>query len=385
MSQTKHVKLLAALAAATLISNSVVAQDERPRSPQQPGAQPGIQAPREGQRPRENTGQRRESQPGDQRIGRQASNAELDRHLATWFAAENEAQVMLSRQVAENAESEEVKQFAQQMVEHHQQIMQRLREVVQAGASEQPSRQAPTGQEQLNREQLNREQLNRDQLNRDQLNRDQLNPEQPTRGQTTRPSLPSGLTDQERPRAELPVQEEPTPGLPIEERPFPGVPGQDEPPPEVAGQAQPRAAQTLPGQARPGQPGQQQRDNIGQPGQQPARQGQTAGGELNQSRDGNAMVAWQLTAIKRELCQKNLQSAMEELQDKRGTEFDQCYMQLQVYSHQGMVNTIEIFQRYASDDLQGVLQEVGPKVESHLEEAKELVKKIDSNGAKDEG
>ena len=49
-----------------------------------------------------------------------------------------------------------------------------------------------------------------------------------------------------------------------------------------------------------------------------------------------------------------------------------------------MVNTIEIFQRYASEELQSVLQEVGFKVESHLEEAKELAKKIDSNGTEGE-
>ena len=259
---------------------------------------------------------------------------------------------MLSQQVAENAENDEVKRFAQQMVEHHQQITQRLREVVQAGESEQPSRRAPTGQDRPNQD---------------------------------RPR--SGLRGQEQARAALPVEQEPAPELPATEEPRPGVPGRDQPRPEVAGQGQPRAAQTTPRQSLPQQPGQEQRDNSDQPRQpseRPARQDPNAGRDLNQAREGDATIAWQLTAIKRELCQRNLKSAMEELQNKEGAEFDECYMQMQVFAHQGMVNTIEIFQRYASEELQSVLQEVGFKVESHLEEAKELAKKIDSNGTEGE-
>jgi predicted outer membrane protein len=353
MSQTKHVKLLAALAAVSLIANSVVGQNEQPRSPQQPGAQPGAQAPREGQQSRENSGQRSQARPGDQRIDRQSSHAELDKHLTAWLVVENEAQVMLSQQVAENAESDEVKQFAQQMVEHHQQITQRLQEVSQASVSEQASRGARTGQERPNQDRANQERPNQDRANQERPNQERANQERP---------------NQERPNQERANQDQPRAG----------VPGQDQPRPEVAGQTQPRAEQTLPGQARQGQPGQEQRDNIAQ---RLARQDQSARRDLNQAGDGDAMVASQLTAIKQELCQLNLQTALEELQNKKGAEFDHCYMQLQVFVHQGMVNSIEIYQRHASDDLQSVLQEVGPKVESHLEKAKELVKKLDSNGA----
>ena len=349
MSQMKQMKLLAAFAAVSLIANSVIGQNEVPQLPRQPDAQPAVQAPREGQPPRAATVQRGEAQPGDPRTDWQGSSAELDRHLATWLAAENEVQVMLSQQVAENAENEEVKQFAQQMVEHHQQITQRLREVVQSGESEQPSRRVPTGQGQPNQD---------------------------------RPR--SELPGQDQSRAELPDQQEPFSGLPVEEGPFPEAPGRDQPRPEVAGQAQARADQTAPRQTPPQQPGQPQREISAQPGEQPESRDQSAGGDLNPERDGNAMIAWQLTSIRQKVCQENLKSAMEELQNKEGAEVDKFYMQLQVFTHHGMVNTIEIFQHYASDELQSVLEEARPKVKAHLEEAKQLAEKIDSNGAEGE-
>lgn len=86
-----------------------------------------------------------------------------------------------------------------------------------------------------------------------------------------------------------------------------------------------------------------------------------------------------MTTIRNEVCERNLQAALDELQNKEGADFDKCYMYLQTAAHLSIVNSINVFQQHTSGELQSVLQEAGSKMETHLKEAKELAEMIDSD------
>jgi predicted outer membrane protein len=84
-------------------------------------------------------------------------------------------------------------------------------------------------------------------------------------------------------------------------------------------------------------------------------------------------------ALKRELGEQCVKSATTELGKKQGTEFDQCYMTHQMMMHQHMLDTLTVFSRHASPELQAVLREGQQTTQQHLTHAKEIFDRLDQD------
>jgi predicted outer membrane protein len=80
-----------------------------------------------------------------------------------------------------------------------------------------------------------------------------------------------------------------------------------------------------------------------------------------------------------ELAQECLQTAVQELSGKPGTEFDKCYMTAQVLAHEKMLVTLRVFQRHASPELAQVIAEGEKSASRHLEHARRLAQQAEES------
>jgi len=126
--------------------------------------------------------------------------------------------------------------------------------------------------------------------------------------------------------------------------------------------------QPRPGQAGGGQQGVQAGAAIEnrQPGAAAGGQGQAGpmGGHLD------------LVSLKRELGAQCLQSAEKELSDKSGTEFDECYIGMQIAAHMHAIDEMKVAKRHVSQNMQPVLDEGIQTAETHLKHAKAIIKEV---------
>jgi predicted outer membrane protein len=82
------------------------------------------------------------------------------------------------------------------------------------------------------------------------------------------------------------------------------------------------------------------------------------------------------TELAQAIASQCLALTQRELQEKSGAEFDQCYVAQQVGAHIGMLAKLQASEQYASGELRTVIQELTPKIEGHLQHAKELAKEL---------
>jgi len=116
------------------------------------------------------------------------------------------------------------------------------------------------------------------------------------------------------------------------------------------------------------QPGQQQ---IGQQRrQQPQQAGQFAQGRSQQQ-------GLDLVALKHQLGEQCRQSASRELQQKSGAEFDKCYIGMQLGMHMQMLDTLKVFSRYASPELDQLIEKGEETTQSHLDHAKKIIASLE--------
>jgi len=85
--------------------------------------------------------------------------------------------------------------------------------------------------------------------------------------------------------------------------------------------------------------------------------------------------------IKQELAKQCGESAMKELQEKQGTEFDKCYVGMQIGMHMQMLDTLKVFKNHASPELASLLDKGRETTEMHLDHAKKLMKELDGKTA----
>jgi hyperosmotically inducible periplasmic protein len=83
-----------------------------------------------------------------------------------------------------------------------------------------------------------------------------------------------------------------------------------------------------------------------------------------------------IVQLKQQLGQKCLESTHKELKSKEGTKFDHCYVGMQVGEHMKMVDTLSVFQEYASPDFKALLKEGEETAEEHLKHAKMMAEKM---------
>src|SRR5436190_1043639 len=82
--------------------------------------------------------------------------------------------------------------------------------------------------------------------------------------------------------------------------------------------------------------------------------GNREGAERAPTAQPNRGGALDIVQLKQQLGQKCLESTRKELESKEGAKFDQCYVGMQVGEHMKMVDTLEVFQQYASSDLKAL-------------------------------
>lgn len=82
-------------------------------------------------------------------------------------------------------------------------------------------------------------------------------------------------------------------------------------------------------------------------------------------------------AVVQEVGRQCLASSQKELEQKQGLEFDRCYMGMAVGMHMGMNDLLTVFQNHASGELKTALADAQRTVQQHLEEAKQIAKRLE--------
>ena len=131
-----------------------------------------------------------------------------------------------------------------------------------------------------------------------------------------------------------------------------------------------------PGEQQVGQPGNQQ---FGQPGEQ---QGLPPGPQQRMQPGATSTGGLNFVRLKQQLGQQCVASAQRELEEKEGEEFDKCYIGLQIAKHMEMLDTLKVFSRYASPQLDQVIEDAEQTTQDHLDRAKDLIKQHDEKDVK---
>lgn len=88
-------------------------------------------------------------------------------------------------------------------------------------------------------------------------------------------------------------------------------------------------------------------------------------------------IADQLAQIKQEINEKCVASAQRELSTKEGSEFDKCFVGMQIGAHMHMVDALSVLSTRASPELQQILEGAQQTTQQHLDHAKQLAKKLE--------
>ena len=87
----------------------------------------------------------------------------------------------------------------------------------------------------------------------------------------------------------------------------------------------------------------------------------------------------------KELSAKCLESTKKSLLEKKGADFDRCYVGMQIFMHQHVLDSIEVFQKYASPNLRTTLDAGSQTVKMHLTHAQELAKRLEKSTPDNKG
>jgi predicted outer membrane protein len=91
------------------------------------------------------------------------------------------------------------------------------------------------------------------------------------------------------------------------------------------------------------------------------------------SSNGNDAL-WQVAQIEEKINNRCNQALREELQQKSGKEFDECFLGAQVAGHMHMLAALEVIPQESQGQLKQIAEEAKPTVQKHLDKAKELMK-----------
>jgi len=115
---------------------------------------------------------------------------------------------------------------------------------------------------------------------------------------------------------------------------------------------------------RPAAGAQAQPGAVAQPGRAPAN-----------AQHGH--VGSVLLQIDEQLAEECLESAQRELHDKKGAEFDHCYMGMQIGAHMKMVDMLKVYEKHATPELAQVFRKGREAAQGHLDQAKKIMKNLD--------
>lgn len=295
-----------------------------------PGVQPGQVQPGQVQPGQTQPGQRR---PGDARPRRDAQQQGVsDRALVRWIGAANEAEIRVAEAAQQQAESDQVKQFAAKMIEDHGAFGDKLRQAANEGqrGGERPGleeRRRPEGQPQ------SRE------------GRPQALP-------PNDPNAPTRQPDANRPGAQIDAIDDGSVAF------------------------QPGTQPAQPG-TRPAQPGTQPRERFAQPGERPEgalrERGRPEGAARGGMRGGNPLLAFH-----EEVTEQCAASTIEALKQKQGADFDHAFMHQQLMSHMAMLDTLKVAGNHASPNLKPTLDEAQQTAMQHVDQAKQILEQLEN-------
>jgi len=89
----------------------------------------------------------------------------------------------------------------------------------------------------------------------------------------------------------------------------------------------------------------------------------------------------QLMQIDRQINERCLQMARDELQQKSGVEFDKCYVGNAINAHTHALAAVEVIGKQTQGALAQVAQQAQPTVQQHLEHAKQLIKQLEGQSS----
>jgi len=92
------------------------------------------------------------------------------------------------------------------------------------------------------------------------------------------------------------------------------------------------------------------------------------------NRGGEGGLDW--INVKKQIGQQCLASVKQELSQKHGAEFDECFMGLQIGAHMKVVDELKVLRNYASQDLQQKLDKELQTAQHHLQMAKDIERKL---------
>jgi predicted outer membrane protein len=85
-----------------------------------------------------------------------------------------------------------------------------------------------------------------------------------------------------------------------------------------------------------------------------------------------------IAKINEEIHKRCLATAMEELEGKKGEEFDKCYTGMQIAAHQKMVVALDVLKNHATTpELRQIITQGSETTQQHLSHAKNLMKSLD--------
>jgi predicted outer membrane protein len=93
---------------------------------------------------------------------------------------------------------------------------------------------------------------------------------------------------------------------------------------------------------------------------------------------GGALM--QVAQIEEKINDRCNQALREELQQKSGAEFDECYLGAQIAGHMHMLAALEVIPQESQGQLKQIAEEAKPTVQKHLDQAKDLMKQA-KNGS----
>jgi predicted outer membrane protein len=107
----------------------------------------------------------------------------------------------------------------------------------------------------------------------------------------------------------------------------------------------------------------------------------TTGSEGAADRMAGGGAIRQLGQIEKQIGDRCLQNAKDELQQKSGAEFDKCYVGMAIGAHMQALAALEVIGQQTQGKLAQVAQQAQPTVKEHLEMAKQLMKQLESQSS----
>jgi len=255
---------------------------------------------------------------------------EVEQYLTACLLADNQAEVELSQFAQQHAKSNEVKEFAQMMVQDHQKMIQQLQQLSGAQGSAGQSDQSSAIRTGSGRADAS----------------SNSSGTQSSTGATSDASRSAGSTNSNNAGA--------------------GTSGASNRTTTTAGGTSATdASGSTASSASPG--GGSSVNSLG------------AGGAAATQVGGGSGAVHQLMQIDRQIVERKTQATREELQGKSGAEFDKGFVGTAINAHVHALAALEVIGQQSQGQLSQVAQQARPTVQQHLEHAKQLMKSLEGS------